>query len=89
MGENKNACALCYQFGPLIFPFGKQMKWEECIQTLSDCFDICYVPELQAGRKILTHSKYIFTEFDNRRITENGKISVIKFGGQQFLPKDY
>ena len=34
----------------------------------------CYVHEIQAGRNFLTYSNYIFTDFDNRRITTIGKI---------------
>jgi len=32
-----------------------------------------YLHVLQAGRELLTYSKYIFTEFDNRRITTIGQ----------------
>jgi len=31
--------------------------------------DICYVHLLLTGSKPLTYSNYIFTQFDNRRIT--------------------
>ena len=34
IGENESAYALCYQFGPLIFLFEKQMEGGECLQTM-------------------------------------------------------
>jgi hypothetical protein len=38
---------------------------------------ICYVHLLLTGSEPLTYSNYIFTQFDNRRITENGKIHQV------------
>ena len=35
----------------------------------SDCGGICYVHLLLTGSEPLTYSNYIFTHFDNRRIT--------------------
>ena len=39
-------------------------------------FVFCYLHEIQISRKFMTYLNYIFTQFDNRRISYCGKIHV-------------
>jgi len=41
----------------------------------------CYIAQYLTALNTVWYAKYIFTDFDNRRITENGKIPEFELAG--------